>query len=60
MSFVCKTKRCLRCSKEAQQSFLPFCSERCRLVDLHNWLSGRYAIHTDETPDADLEAYDHR
>ena len=22
----------------------PFCSERCRLVDLHKWLSGRYAV----------------
>ncbi len=22
----------------------PFCSERCRLADLHHWLSGRYAI----------------
>jgi len=23
---------------------LPFCSERCRLLDLGNWASGRYAI----------------
>ena len=22
----------------------PFCSERCRLLDLGNWASGRYAI----------------
>ena len=22
----------------------PFCSERCRLIDLDNWLAGRYRI----------------
>lgn len=22
----------------------PFCSERCRLIDLGNWLGGRYRI----------------
>jgi endogenous inhibitor of DNA gyrase (YacG/DUF329 family) len=22
----------------------PFCSERCRLVDLHKWLSGAYVV----------------
>ncbi len=22
----------------------PFCSDRCRLVDLHRWLTGAYAI----------------
>jgi endogenous inhibitor of DNA gyrase (YacG/DUF329 family) len=31
----------------------PFCSERCRDVDLNRWLSGSYAI-----PAADLEADD--
>jgi endogenous inhibitor of DNA gyrase (YacG/DUF329 family) len=24
--------------------FRPFCSERCRLIDLDNWLSERYRI----------------
>jgi endogenous inhibitor of DNA gyrase (YacG/DUF329 family) len=24
--------------------FGPFCSERCKLIDLDNWLSGRYRI----------------
>ncbi|MBI2819921.1 MAG: DNA gyrase inhibitor YacG, partial [Acidobacteria bacterium] len=26
------------------EPLLPFCSERCRLLDLGNWASGRYAI----------------
>jgi len=34
----------------------PFCSERCRLLDLDNWLSGHYRVTTtietaDEAPD---------
>lgn len=24
--------------------FRPFCSERCRMIDLDNWLAGRYRI----------------
>jgi hypothetical protein len=24
--------------------FRPFCSERCKLIDLDNWLSARYRI----------------
>jgi endogenous inhibitor of DNA gyrase (YacG/DUF329 family) len=26
------------------KSYVPFCSERCRLVDFHRWWQGRYAI----------------
>jgi uncharacterized protein len=30
---------------EAEQSaFLPFCGERCKLVDLHRWLGERYGL----------------
>lgn len=24
----------------------PFCSQRCKLADLHNWLTGAYRIST--------------
>lgn len=27
----------------------PFCSERCRLADLHQWLEGAYCIATEPT-----------
>jgi uncharacterized protein len=27
----------------------PFCSERCRLVDLGNWASGQYSLPAEET-----------
>ncbi len=29
---------------EAQEADFPFCSERCRLIDLGQWASGAYAI----------------
>ena len=38
--------RCPTCKKDVApdaKSF-PFCSERCRLVDLGNWLDGKYRI----------------
>ena len=29
----------------------PFCSERCRMIDLGNWLGETYRIPTRESPD---------
>jgi endogenous inhibitor of DNA gyrase (YacG/DUF329 family) len=29
----------------------PFCSPRCRLIDLGNWLSGRYRIAGEKNVD---------
>lgn len=51
--------KCARCGKEiktTQNPFRPFCSERCKLVDLGNWLSGSYRIPTAETPEDDNAA----
>lgn len=31
-----------------ENPFRPFCSERCRLIDLGEWASGSYAIPTQE------------
>ncbi|MGO9467067.1 MAG: DNA gyrase inhibitor YacG [Isosphaeraceae bacterium] len=42
--------RCPVCSKSyaidalAELESFPFCSERCRLIDLGRWAGGRYAI----------------
>ena len=40
--------RCPICRKPATQENLefPFCSERCRLLDLGNWASERYVFST--------------
>ena len=37
-------KPCPECGKPANPATLPFCSPRCRDVDLNRWLSGRYVI----------------
>jgi endogenous inhibitor of DNA gyrase (YacG/DUF329 family) len=37
-------KKCPICGKPAIEASKPFCSERCRDVDLNRWLSGSYAI----------------
>jgi endogenous inhibitor of DNA gyrase (YacG/DUF329 family) len=43
---------CPICKKEIPEdaSTFPFCSERCRLVDLGNWLDGRYRLSRDDDP----------
>lgn len=51
------SKTCPICSKPATAESAPFCSRHCADVDLHRWLSGRYAIpaveaEDDEAPDA--------
>ena len=61
MSNLCKI-----CEKNAvQASHAPFCSKRCKDVDLNRWLKGSYAIPgkdgeapipaNDRNPDADPE-----
>ena len=43
------TKRCPICKRETRfegNPFRPFCSERCKLIDLDNWLGGRYRVST--------------
>ena len=39
--------RCPVCKREFDQATskaLPFCSDRCRLIDLGRWLDGKYQI----------------
>lgn len=41
--------RCPICKKEVLwegNPFRPFCGERCKLIDLDNWLSERYRVST--------------
>ena len=58
--------RCPICKKEvaASSADFPFCSERCRIMDLGNWASEKYVISAplqtgdiaekpDEEPDRD-------
>lgn len=36
-----------------QQPWRPFCSERCRLIDLGKWASEEHRIPAEETPFSD-------
>lgn len=44
MSFSFKCPTCKNEIKWDDNPFRPFCSERCRLVDLGAWSSGDYSI----------------
>lgn len=46
--------KCPTCQREidwSQSPFRPFCSERCRLIDLGAWLTERHAIPGEPAPD---------
>ena len=47
---------CPECGKPSVRDFYPFCSARCKALDLNRWLSGSYAIpvtEEDENTEAD-------
>jgi hypothetical protein len=48
-------KPCPICGKPAAEASRPFCSERCRDVDLNRWLSNSYAIPAAKDDDEDAE-----
>jgi len=50
-----KAKSCPICGKPATEASRPFCSERCRDVDLNRWLSNSYAIPGREDDDEDAK-----
>ena len=39
-----KARPCPECSRPSQREHYPFCSDRCRNLDLSRWLKGSYAI----------------
>ena len=48
-------KPCPICGKPAVEASRPFCSERCRDVDLNRWLSNSYAIPSAKDDDEDAD-----
>ena len=55
-----RPQTCPICDKElppnaaTESDWFPFCSKRCRQVDLYRWAEGKYAIREPLTPE-DLE-----
>ncbi|HEX3473071.1 MAG TPA: DNA gyrase inhibitor YacG [Silvibacterium sp.] len=52
--------RCPTCRTlvTAQDEFFPFCSDRCRLIDLGKWASGGYRISSPVLDPEVLEGLD--
>jgi endogenous inhibitor of DNA gyrase (YacG/DUF329 family) len=48
--------KCPQCGEQVpwtpESKWRPFCSERCKLIDLGAWASERYRIETPDAPDA--------
>ena len=55
MSVPPRIVRCPQCATPVEWSpaspWRPFCSERCKTIDLGAWASERYRIKTHETPE---------
>ncbi len=49
-----KVVKCPTCQKQVEWSekskFRPFCSDRCRLIDLGEWASEKHAIPAEPLP----------
>jgi endogenous inhibitor of DNA gyrase (YacG/DUF329 family) len=43
--------RCPICARPPDARHRPFCSARCAQIDLGRWLTGGYAIASEEEPD---------
>ena len=41
-------RACPECGKPSQRASFPFCSDRCKDVDLNRWLTGSYVIPATE------------
>ena len=44
--------KCPICKKDVQPGDpeFPFCSERCRIIDLGNWAAEKYVVSTPASP----------
>lgn len=49
--------KCPICKKEVRfgDPFMPFCSERCKIIDLGNWAAEKYVISTPIAQDTEEE-----
>jgi uncharacterized protein len=52
---VFKCPLCKAVLEHADVPTFPFCSKRCRLMDLNNWVDGKYTIHRPIDPTDQLD-----
>lgn len=56
-----RTFPCPRCGEASTwegNEFRPFCSERCKLIDLGVWASEEYKLPTQDAPQAGLQRHE--
>jgi len=56
-----RTFPCPRCGQQTtweNNEFRPFCSHRCKLIDLGAWANDEYTLPTQDAPAADTSEYD--
>lgn len=54
-TFECPTcNKCFTTTRKEDAPYRPFCSRRCKLVDLGRWLDGTYRVSEPDEPE-DLE-----
>ncbi|ERS02207.1 MULTISPECIES: DNA gyrase inhibitor YacG [Acinetobacter] len=56
-----RTFPCPRCGEASTwegNEFRPFCSERCKLIDLGAWASEEYKLPTQDAPQAGLQRHE--
>jgi endogenous inhibitor of DNA gyrase (YacG/DUF329 family) len=44
--------------EDVSRAYFPFCSERCKLIDLGRWLGGKYQIPVVERDESDVNGGD--
>ncbi|MCC5975000.1 MAG: DNA gyrase inhibitor YacG [Rubellimicrobium sp.] len=49
---------CPICARETDPRYRPFCSKRCADIDLAKWLTGSYAIPSEEPPEDEADLPD--
>lgn len=52
-----RAAKCPACGAPAVESYRPFCSKRCKQLDLGKWLNEGYRFETEEIPGSFDEEY---
>ncbi|MBT6857121.1 MAG: DNA gyrase inhibitor YacG [Rhodospirillaceae bacterium] len=53
-----KSRKCPLCGHAAEEDYRPFCSKRCKQLDLGRWLDESYRVPVVETDDLDIDGED--
>jgi len=58
MSTTLKCPRCGKLTTWENNEFRPFCSKRCKMIDLGAWASEKYKLPTQDAPAAESSEED--